>query len=40
MTFPVELLQLLIWAAVTGTGLGAIVLLALLVRDFYDRNIW
>lgn len=40
MTFPVGLLEVLIWGAVVATGLGAVTLLTLLFKDFKDRNIW
>jgi hypothetical protein len=40
MRFPEFLVELLIYAALVGSGLGMVTLLLLLVKDFKERKIW
>ncbi len=38
--FPATFLEILIYGALAWTGLGAIVLLTLLLKDHRKRSIW
>ena len=40
MSFPQWLVEILIYAALIGSGLGMVTLLLLLWRDFKERKIW
>jgi|GEM_PF-4622074 hypothetical protein len=40
MLFPKFIVEILIYAALVGSGLGMVTLLLLLFKDFKKRRIW
>lgn len=40
LNFSETFLTILVYVTLTGTGLGALVLLAMLVRDLINKQVW
>ena len=40
MLFPQFIVEILIYAALAGSGLGMVTLLLLLLKDFKERKVW